>query len=89
MKFGTDRADASQSNSLVQAGLCSYRKEPFSVRMTSTNFDKLPRTLGEKTERDVVSRGAVVAAERVVEPKADRDNLLLRLNYYSVSKNIF
>lgn len=56
------------------------------TRMHYTDVKRLFKMLGEETSRNFLSIIAEIAEERVMEPRGEKNDILLRLNSYEVSQ---
>lgn len=85
----TSRAKSSGSNRFFQPGfLYSSKEGTIFVCISSKNLKQPSRRLKDEIERDSFSFSSKVAAKRVMELAAERDDLLLRLNLIKVSYEI-
>lgn len=82
----TGRTDASGFEPFVRFEYVQLLQEgTLSVRMCSTDLGHLSRRRSDHTERISFSHRVKVAGKRIMEIRAERGNLLLRLNDYKVS----
>lgn len=79
---------SSRSDPFFQPGFVQIAREPtVIVRMCSTDSEQLSGRLEGETKKNSLYASAEVAPERVMGLTAERDDLLLRFNYYNVSKD--
>lgn len=83
----TGRENSSGYDSFARTGFVRLSKEAStSVWMWSTLAERLSRTQGHNNETKSLSIRVMVAAERLFKDTTERNDPLLQLNYYKVSK---
>lgn len=65
---------------LVRLNLCSNKSSVAILRMRTSDYARLSKTLGHNNQTNALSVSAGEGVERILEVTAERDPLLLRLN---------